>query len=195
LAEARCLLRPLARLDNLLVALLAYARVADLNVKRQGVVARGQKPARLWGGVIVVVAVRCTCRRVAQPQEVHFVGEADAGQRAAGTLGAVEKGRWDGRAGHRATHVSQERQRPRAQLWREFDRHAGARADEVQDSLTSGVSVLFENQRLGAELNALGLPGAARHVGRFAPLVVDRRHDRAGGLHEVDPGHEAELLC
>jgi len=57
--------------------------------------------------------------------------------------------------------------------------------------VVDGVAVLAEDQGLGADLDALGLPGALGDLRGFAALGVDGDGDAGLDLDEVHLGDEA----
>lgn len=80
-----------------------------------------------------------------------------------------------------------------AELVVEQELDALAGGDEVEDAAFDAVAVVLEDERLGAELDALGEPGALGEVGGAAALVVDGGGGGAVELDEVHAGDEAEL--
>src|SRR5579885_2809683 len=59
-------------------------------------------------------------------------------------------------------------------------------------SLLDAVAMLFQKQRLEADLDALRLVGALRHMRALAPLVIDGRDDAVLRLGDVELGDDAE---
>ena len=158
---------------------LRHPGVPGLHVERQGV-----------GG-----GHRDRPRRRRRPrQAVDLVGQADLDERAARALGAVlERGR-NRAVGGEAAQALDGSARAGDELFVERNAHPLATADEVQHALDAVVAVLAQQQALRAELHALGLVGAAAHVGPLAALVVDGRHPAAVRLDEVELGDEPQAL-
>lgn len=74
----------------------------------------------------------------------------------------------------------------------EGDIDAGAGAGEVEDAVVGGVAVLAEEQALGHELDAFGLPGSFGVVGHPATFGLDRNGFVADAGDEVELGGEPE---
>ena len=127
-------------------------------------------------------------------ERAHLVGQAHRDQRAAGAFGAVLERRRDTSAGHRQAKPARGAARGLAQLVVERDADPLAALGVIDRALLDPVAVLFEQQRLQTDLDALGLVCAARDVGPLAALVIDGGDDAVLGLGDVDPGDHAEPL-
>jgi hypothetical protein len=143
---------------------------ARLDVERQCVVARhGQRP----GGDLLVA------------DEVDLVGQADADQRTARALRAVlQRGRHLAPCRDEAQAIDRSA-REGAQFIVEGHGNALPRFGEVEHAFVAAVAVLFQDHALHAELHALGIVGAPRHMRAFAALVVDRGDVLAVAFDEV----------
>ena len=85
-------------------------------------------------------------------------------------------------------------EREAAQLGVESDAHPLAALAEIERPLGAAIAVVFEDQPLDAELDALGIIGAGGDMRAPAALVVDRHHASVLDLDQVEPGDEPEPL-
>jgi hypothetical protein len=83
----------------------------------------------------------------------------------------------------------------RAQLVVEVHSHALATFREIQNAFVAGVTVLFKDHSLNAELNTLGVIGAARNVGTLAALVIHGSDRIALAFDQVEPRDQPETWC
>ena len=160
------------------LARLGDARARLLHVERQGGV----------GGRVE------RARRQPAAEEGHLVGQADAGERALGALGTVHQRRGQAGRGGGEPQLRDGGAGAGAQRLVEHDALALARAGVPDCALVHGVARVLQDQRLGADLHALGLAGALGHVRALALLGVDGRDAAVLPLDEIHPGDDAERL-
>lgn len=100
---------------------------------------------------------------------VVLVGQADADERAADALRAVEQGLGQSAGRDDAARLGERLERLSDQRIGEDDPDAAPRAREVQGALGGRVAVGAQQQPLGADLDALGVVGAFGDIGRCRP--------------------------
>ena len=71
------------------------------------------------------------------------------------------------------------------------DAHALAALGVIDGAFLDAVAVLFEQQRLEADLDALRLVDALRDMRALAALVIDGRHHAVFGFGDVELGDDA----
>ena len=161
------------------LAFLADPRILRLHDERQRLVGRrGDRPRR---------------QRRAR-ERTDLVGQADRHQGAARAFRAVLQRRRNAALGYGQAQPADRRARRGAQRLVEHDSHALATLGIVDGAFLDAVAVLFQQQRLQADLDTLGLVGAQRDMRAPAALVVDRRHDAVLGLGDVELGNDAQAL-
>src|SRR5262245_32061240 len=105
---------------------------------------------------------------------VQLVRQADRDEGATRTLRAVDERRRRYGFGGAAPHCAEKLDGPASERGVEVDLDASARFHEVDLCARDNVPVLFENERLGADLDTLRLPRSFGQVRGLAALVVHR---------------------
>ena len=160
------------------VALLAHQRARCLNVQRQG---------RVVGGIEGP-------RRLLVLEEVDLVGKADPGQGTPRTLGGVLQWRRAFPSLGRVSQPGNRVERPSPEVGVEFDPNTLTASREPQRALGDIVTGIFEDQRLGADLDALRLVGAVLGMWPLPALEVHRNYATTLALDYVHLGDDAEPL-
>ena len=119
-------------------------------------------------------------------------GKTDRHERAARAFRTVLERRRDSTLRNGQTQLADRRPRRRSQRLVQRDAHALAALGIIDGAFLDAVAVLFEQQRLEADLDALRFVGALRNMRALAPLVIDRRHHAILGLGDVELGDDAQ---
>ena len=170
--------RAVVGLDGQRFAGLAHAGARCLDVERQGGVVCGIEHTR----------------GLALAEEVDLVGQADAGERTARTLGRVLERRWPAASGGGEAQLGDRPLGPVAELGVQDDADALAALDIPERTLLDPVAGILQDHGLKGDLDALGLVGALVDMRALAALVVDRRDLALLPFDDVHPGDGAEAF-
>ena len=125
-------------------------------------------------------------------QRADLVGQADRHQRAARAFRTVLERRRDTALGDGQAQFADRRLRRRPQRLVEHDAHPLAALGIIDGAFLDAVAVLFEQQRLEADLDALRFIDALRNMRAPAALVIDRRHHAILGFRDIELGDDAQ---
>ena len=125
-------------------------------------------------------------------QRANLVRQTDRHQRAARAFRTVLERRRDSALRDGQAQLADRRPRRRPQRLVQRDAHALAALGVIDGAFLDAVAVLFEQQRLKADLDALRLVDALRDMRTLAALVIDRRHHAILGLRDIELGDDAQ---